>query len=274
MVTYGRSVPSIADQLYGKRDDMTQEEKIKGAQKVYDSVMNNFPGLRAAMLGAQDQARKFGYTETILGRRRHIPDMQLPEFEFKAMPGYVNPDIDPLDPSTLTQKDEIPKRIVDALLKEFKSYKYFGQIVKRTKELAEEKIRVINNKHKINDASRQCLNCVDADTEILTLSGWKHYDEICVRPHGSAGAPVPAGPGRPPAPRGDRHQARVPQPPLHHPDRALSASPGEEDRRGGLLRLLRRGPGLIKKVSPCRRPSLTWEGRGFAGKCGWLAQEI
>ena len=37
---------------------------------------------------------------------------------------------------------------------------------------------------------------------------------------------------------GDRDQARVPQPPLHHPDRALSAPPGEENRRGGLLRLL------------------------------------
>lgn len=159
-VTYGRSVPSIADQLYGKRSDMSDDEKVKSAQKVYDAVMNNFPGIRNAMLGAQNQAKKYGYTETILGRRRHLPDMQLPEFEFKAMPGYVNPDIDPLDPSTLTQKDDIPKRIVDALLKEFKSYKYFGQIVKRTKELAEEKIRVINNKHKINDASRQCLNSI------------------------------------------------------------------------------------------------------------------
>ena len=159
-VTYGRSVPSIADQLYGKRDDMSQYEKIKAAQKVYDAVMNNFPGLRAAMLGAQDQARKFGYTETILGRRRHIPDMQLSEFEFKPMPGYVNPDIDPLDPSTLNQKEEIPKRITDALLNEFKGYKYFGQIVKRTKQLAEEHIRVINNRAKINDASRMCLNSI------------------------------------------------------------------------------------------------------------------
>lgn len=159
-VLYGRSIPSIAEQLYGKRDDMTDEQKVKAAQKVYDSIMNGFPALRNAMLSAQNHARKFGYTETILGRRRHLPDMQLPEFEFKAMPGYINPDIDPLDPSTLTQKDEIPKRVVDALLKEFKSYKYFGQIVKRTKELAEDKIRVINNRHKINDATRQCLNGV------------------------------------------------------------------------------------------------------------------
>lgn len=159
-VTYGRSVPSIADQLYRKRDDMSQDEKIKSAQKVYDAVMNNFPGIRNAMLGAQEQARRYGYTETILGRRRHLPDMQLPEFEFKPMPGYVNPDIDPLDPNTLHQKEEIPNRITDALLKEFKGYKYFGQIVKRTKQLAEEHIRVINNRAKINDASRQTLNSI------------------------------------------------------------------------------------------------------------------
>ena len=159
-VLYGRSIPSIAEQLYGKRTDMSDEEKVTAAQKVYDSIMNGFPSLRNAMLSAQDHARKFGYTETILGRRRHLPDMQLPEFEFKPMPGYVNPDIDPLDPTTLHQKEEIPKRITDALLKEFKGYKYFGQIVKRTKQLAEEHIRVINNRAKINDATRQCLNGV------------------------------------------------------------------------------------------------------------------
>lgn len=159
-VLYGRSIPSIAEQLYGKRTDMSDKEKVTAAQKVYDSIMNGFPSLRNAMLSAQDHARKFGYTETILGRRRHLPDMQLPEFEFKPMPGYVNPDIDPLDLSTLNQKEEIPKRITDALLKEFKGYKYFGQIVKRTKQLAEEHIRVINNRAKINDATRQCLNGV------------------------------------------------------------------------------------------------------------------
>lgn len=159
-VLYGRSIPSIAEQLYGKRTDMSDDQKVKSAQKVYDSIMNGFPSLRNAMLSAQNHAKVYGYTETILGRRRHLPDMQLPEFEFKAMPGYVNPDIDPLDVSTLDQREDIPKRIKDELLKEFCNYKYFGQIVKRTKQLAEEHIRVINNRPKINDATRQCLNGV------------------------------------------------------------------------------------------------------------------
>lgn len=156
--TYGRSIPSIADQLYGKRKDMNEDQKLKSAQKVYDAVMAAFSGLRDLMTYSQNFARKHGYVETMLGRRRHIPDMQLPEFGFKAMPGYVNPDVDPLDVNTLNEVSDIPKRIVDELTKEFKSYKYFGQVAKRTKELHAEKIKVINNRPKINDAIRQCLN--------------------------------------------------------------------------------------------------------------------
>ena len=159
---------------------MTEDQKLKAAQKIYDSVLNAFPKLRQLMIDSQKMAHDLGYVTTFLGRRRHIPEMQLPKFEFKAMPGYVNPDIDPMDISTLNTKSEIPDRIVKALTKEFNGYKYFGQIVKRTKQLAEEKIRVINNTSKINDGSRQCVNCVDLDTQILTSTGWRYYDDIDV----------------------------------------------------------------------------------------------
>ena len=160
-VLYGRSIPSIAEQLYGHRDDMNDEQKVKAAQKVFDSVMNAFPGLRNLMLSSQERCRKLGYTETILGRRRHLPDMQLPEFEFKPLKGYVNPDVDPLNIDTLKNSSDIPERIVHDLEKEFKGYKYFGQIAKRTKQLYEEEhIRVINNRPKINDATRQVVNSI------------------------------------------------------------------------------------------------------------------
>ncbi len=116
-LTYGRSVPSIAEQLYGKDKTMTDEQKIEGAQKIYDSVLNAFPNLRKIMLATQKAAAANGYTETILGRRRHLPDMQLPEFEFVALPGYVNPDVDPLDASTLQNTSDISARIKEELLK-------------------------------------------------------------------------------------------------------------------------------------------------------------
>lgn len=178
-ICYGRSVTTIAEQLYGKDDSLTTDEKTAKAQHVYDSVLLAFPALRALMNGAQATAKQKGYVETILGRRRHIPDMQLPPYDFKAMTGYVNPDVDPLDIATLNATgSDIPERIVEQLKSEFAGYKYYGQIVKRTKELQEEKIRVINNTRKISDASRKCVNCVDYDTEILTVSGWKRYCEV------------------------------------------------------------------------------------------------
>lgn len=157
--TYGRSTKTIGEQLFGKNKEMTEDEKTKAAQVVYDSVLNAFPNLRAFMVKCQSDARKYGYVETILGRRRHIPDMQLKPYEFKAGRGYVNPDIDPLDPKTLKNKNELPERIVKQLEKEFASYKYKGQIYKRIKELEEyDHIKVINNTKKITDATRKCVN--------------------------------------------------------------------------------------------------------------------
>lgn len=179
-ICYGRSVITIAEQLFGTDTSLNDEQKVAKAQKVYDSVLNAFPNLRQLMTSAQATARRYGYVETILGRRRHIPDMQLPEFEFVPMPGYVNPDIDPLDVSTLSNKEAIPSRIVKQLEVEFHGFKYFGQIARRTRELAEQKIRVINNRPKITEASRKCVNCVSLNTEIYTGSGWKRYDELTI----------------------------------------------------------------------------------------------
>ena len=158
MITYGRSVPSIADQLYGKDKTMSDEDKVKEAQKVYDAVLRAFPKLKQFMISSQKFATEHGYTETILKRRRHVPEMQLPEFEFKAMKGYVNPDIDPLNPETLKIKSDIPERVVNQLTAEFKQYKYYGQIARRIRELYDEHIRVINNRPKIAEASRKIVN--------------------------------------------------------------------------------------------------------------------
>lgn len=179
-ICYGRSVVTIGEQLYGKDTSLTPDDRTKKAQKVYDAVLNAFPQLRALMHSAQAHARKYGYTETILGRRRHLPDMQLPPFEFKAEPGYVNPYIDPLNIATLQDSNELPQSVVDSLTREFSQYKYYSQIQNRINELHNMHIRVINNKKKITDATRQCVNCVPKSTEILTVDGWNYVDDIRV----------------------------------------------------------------------------------------------
>lgn len=152
------SANSIAEMLFSDDETLDDVQKLKKAEAIQAKLTRGFPELSAAIENAKLCAAKYGYTETILGRRRHLPDMQLPRFEFKAMDGYVNPDIDPLDPETLTNKSEIPERILKQLTAEFSRLKYYGQIVKRTKELAEQKIRVINHTREIEAASRECFN--------------------------------------------------------------------------------------------------------------------
>ncbi len=159
-INYGMSVPSIGESLFAGDDSMSDEDKTKRAQEIYDAVMLGFPHLRDFILASQKFAATYGYTETILGRRRHHPDMMLPRFEFKPMPGYVNPDVDLFDLDAPDNDDEIPKETIAKLTKEFNGYKYYGQIVKRTKQLAEEKIAVVNNSRKIDEASRQIVNSI------------------------------------------------------------------------------------------------------------------
>lgn len=160
-ITYGMTTMTIGDSLFGKRKDMTSEEKTAEAQKIYDAVLNAFPNLKDFIKKSEDTARRYGYVETILGRRRHIPDMQLKPYEFKAGKGYINPDIDPLDPKTLAKKNEVPERVVKKLEREFANYKYKGQIYKRIKQLEEiDHIKVINNTNKIAKASRKCCNSI------------------------------------------------------------------------------------------------------------------
>ena len=62
-VSYGRSVNTIADQLFGTDDSLSDDEKVKKAQKVYDSVMNAFPNLRQLMISAQRTATEKGYVD-------------------------------------------------------------------------------------------------------------------------------------------------------------------------------------------------------------------
>lgn len=159
-INYGMSTHSIADMLFSDRDDWDDDRKLKEAEKVQQKLTLGLPQLQQAIAKSKVDAAKYGYTETILGRRRHHPKMQLPRFEFHPMQGYVNPDVDPLDPTTLANKDAIPQRIVNQLTREFNNYKYYGQIVKRTKELADQKIKVINHTKEIDAASRECFNSI------------------------------------------------------------------------------------------------------------------
>ena len=65
-LAYGLSAYGLAQQL-----GITPDE----AREQMDTYFARFGGVRDYLTGVVDQARKDGYTETILGRRRYLPDL-------------------------------------------------------------------------------------------------------------------------------------------------------------------------------------------------------
>ena len=172
-VLYGRSVPSIAEQLYGDDKTMSDKQKTAKAQQVYDAVLNSFTGLKHLMSAARNSATKLGYTETILGRRKYLPDLQLPEFTFTPMSGYVNPDVDPMDVSTFNENNEIPQRVIKDSLARLQKCRYNGERYAIIEQLYNSGIQTTDNRKKIQDSVRQVVNgivqgCLGGDTLIQT----------------------------------------------------------------------------------------------------------
>lgn len=147
-ILYGRGIPSIAEQL-GKT--------VQEAQKIYDKVLAKFEGLAKFIQESEDMARELGYVTTVWGRRRQLPDMQLPYFEFSYKDGVV-PDFDPLSDSDDDYSTEVPEEVVADLTK--KLLNCWGY---KKKEELKEKIRasginVKDNGSFIAQAQRQCVN--------------------------------------------------------------------------------------------------------------------
>ena len=86
-VLYGRGVPSIAEQL---------GTTTKKAQAIKDSVFKGFPAIPKFEEDSLDMAYEKGYVTTLWGRKRRLPDLQLPEYEFRWRDG-APPDDDLLD---------------------------------------------------------------------------------------------------------------------------------------------------------------------------------
>ncbi len=150
-VLYGRGVPSIAEQLG------TTKER---AQKIKDSVFKGFPAIPKFERDSLEMAEELGYVTTLWGRKRRLPDMQLPEYEFVWKDG-AQPDDDLLDFSGMNEPTSVVTEVPEAT----QDY-YYNKLIncywkdkQKIKDRAlKEGIVVIDNTMKIADAQRQCVN--------------------------------------------------------------------------------------------------------------------
>jgi DNA polymerase I-like protein with 3'-5' exonuclease and polymerase domains len=104
-VCYGKGIPAIADDLR-----ITKQK----AQEIYDKIMSSFPKLRQFIDNSIAMAHELGYVTTYWGRKRRLPDVQLPEFEFSwAENSSTHTNFDPLADDEDQVDDDVPQETID-----------------------------------------------------------------------------------------------------------------------------------------------------------------
>lgn len=148
-VLYGRGTNSIAEQL---------GVSTKKAQQIKDCVFKGFPAIPKFAEDSLQMARNLGYVTTLWGRKRRLPDLSLPEYEFKWENG-VKPDNDLLDfdMEDEEQSNEVPEDLVNYYWDRLDAA-WFRDKPKIKQEAKENGILIIDNGGKIADASRQVVN--------------------------------------------------------------------------------------------------------------------
>lgn len=145
-VLYGRGIASIAEQL-----GCSEQE----AQSIKESVFRGFPAIEEFEKRSLQMAKELGYVTTVCGRKRRLPDLQLPEYSFKWEKGY-EPEGDILD-FDLVEIDVPYSKQVYYLNKLDRAwgYKAKNAIIESAKQ---EHLVITDNHMKIADATRQCVN--------------------------------------------------------------------------------------------------------------------
>lgn len=146
-ILYGRGAASVGEQI-GK----TKEE----AQEILDKFFNAFPKVKEWIEQSQNGCRDCGYVEDVAGRRRRLPDIQLPQFTVKYKDeSNASADFNPFfGCSNRTGSDELLNSYRDRAVKA--KYRKAYEALKA--EADSNGILISNNQGFIAQAERQCVN--------------------------------------------------------------------------------------------------------------------
>lgn len=148
-INYGRGLASIAEQI-----NKTEKE----AKEIQDKIFKSFPGIPKFIEDSQQMARDLGYVEDMWGRKRRLPDMQLPKIDVivedvTKLPNY-NPLMDIDDEDLTYVDDETWYYFVDKI----NDCKWYSQKKKVYEEAASMGYKIVDNSKVVADAERQCVN--------------------------------------------------------------------------------------------------------------------
>lgn len=152
VIMYGRGEKSIAEQLGCS---------VEEAKSIKDNVYDAFPKIKTFERSSSLMVKSNGYVTTLWGRKRRLPDYNLPNYEFY----YVDNNGNKLDMP-------VPKEIVDEHTNKLNSLYWKSKEDYITNLRNKHNIVVVNNQSKIAAAGRQIINsrvqgCLDGDSEII-----------------------------------------------------------------------------------------------------------
>ena len=149
-IMYGRGAKAIGEQL---------NCSTKEAQKIVDQFNDAFPKVKKWMDTVLNNARRYGFVETAWGRKRRLPDVQLPKYQFELMAGGPST-FDPLN----FDEDQGEATVDPAVVAKYTKLldKTWGGKEKRdiVMKAREEGIKITDNGGKIAEAERQCVNSI------------------------------------------------------------------------------------------------------------------
>ena len=144
---YGRSTKSIAEQL---------GVSVQKAQEITDKFFNSFPNVKKFVESTEEFARVNGFVETAWGRKRRLPDMQLPDFELKYDDAYA---FDPLDFDS-NEKLEVSEQDRNYYINKLQRCRFFRDRLAIKEEAKRNGIIIKDNTGFIAEAQRQCVNSI------------------------------------------------------------------------------------------------------------------
>ena len=143
-IMYGMQIPAIAELL-----DTSQAD----AKDILNDFYNGFPKIKVWMDDSINNAKKYGYVEDLWGRRRRLPDILLPEYEFKSTRNDFNPLIGSKNIYSNLDQNKINYYL--SKLKNSRSKKDVDYIIS---EALKDNISIKRNGGFISRAERQCVN--------------------------------------------------------------------------------------------------------------------
>ena len=148
-IMYGMGPASLAATIKGTLQD---------AQKIIDDFYKEFPKVKQWIDKTNADAKTYGFVEDMWGRRRRLPDIQMPKYEvFYKDESSASLDFNPILGTLNLVKKEVNPKIskYENLLNKAKDFKEINTIKSNAKK---EGVVINDNGGYISRAERQCVN--------------------------------------------------------------------------------------------------------------------